>query len=66
MKAKKNALLVWPEICLATCWIALFFVTDVLSRDDESVIHRLAHLTLWLSLACYVVIAIRQHRSADT
>lgn len=55
----------WPEAILAICWIALFLLTDFVFRDDESVLHRAAHLGLWLSLACYAGVALWSHWSTD-
>jgi hypothetical protein len=39
---------------------------NFLFRDDESLGHRSTHLVLWFSVAFYVVIALRQHRSTES
>ena len=57
----KTLLKFWPEVAIAVCWLWLFFVSDLV--DDESIIHRTAHLGLWLSLGGYVVVTVRQHRA---
>jgi hypothetical protein len=56
----------WPEVFIISCWALLFLVTDVLFRDDESVGHRAAQLGLWLSLALYVAVVVREHRSTES
>jgi hypothetical protein len=56
----------WPEIFIVSCWALVFVATDFLFRDDESVAHRAAHLGLWLSLAFYVSVVIREHRSTES
>jgi hypothetical protein len=56
----------WPEVFIISCWVLLFVATDVFFRDDESIGHRAGHLGLWLSLALYVAVVIRQHRSTES
>jgi hypothetical protein len=47
-------------------WLAAFFLTDFVFRDDESFGHRAGHAALWVSLAFYVAAAVRQHRLGDS
>jgi hypothetical protein len=54
------------DIAVACCWLTVFFLTDFVFRDDESFGHRAAHVTLWLSLACYIVVAVWEHRSTQS
>jgi len=56
----------WPEVCLAFCWLASFFATDFVFRDDESIVHHALHLGLWLSLALYIALSLREHLAASS
>ena len=56
----------WPEVLLASCWLASFFATDFVFHDDESMAHRALHLGLWLSLAVYIALIVREHRAAKS
>jgi hypothetical protein len=52
----------WPEVAVVACWLTAFFLTDFVFRDDESLGHQAAHVGLWLSLAFYVAVTVREHR----
>ncbi len=54
----------WPELAVACCWLLLFLLSDLAFKDDESMAHHATHAGLWLSAACYLVCAMREHRSS--
>jgi hypothetical protein len=53
----------WPEAFIGGCWLILLLATHFVFRDDESLAHRAAYLGLWLSLAVYVGMTVREYRS---
>jgi hypothetical protein len=65
LDAGPSGLWFWPELMVALTWVVLFLATDVLFRDDESLVHRAAHGALWLSVALYVAVTLREHRSSE-
>jgi len=56
----------WPEVCLACCWVASFCATDFVFRDDESIVHHALHLGLWLSLALYIALSLRERLAGSS
>jgi len=55
----------WPEVCLVF-WLVSFFATDFVFRDDESIAHHALHLGLWISLALYIALSLREHLTASS
>jgi hypothetical protein len=54
----------WPEAFVGGCWLILLLATHLVFRDDESLAHRAANLGLWLTLAVYVGVTLREYRGA--
>jgi hypothetical protein len=54
----------WPELFVGVSWLVLILASHFVFGDDESLGHHAMHVALWMALAGYVALTIRQHRAS--